>query len=435
MKKYAIAGSPVLHSKSPAIFNRLFQKYEIDSFYAKLSAKDPESIMKLAQILGVKVLNITAPFKELILPYVSRKESSVVQIGACNTVVFEECISAYNFDCDGVVESIRDEFTDFSNKKALIIGAGGAAKAAVYGLQKEGMTVTVVNRTYENAVSMSKNFKCKVIKVEEISKDVLSNFDLIVNTLEYPQRLFDPKMIESGVLLDANYKDSIYSDLPEKGLVRLIDGRKWLMHHAIKSFKCFTGVDASLNDIESCFDEETNASSSVICLSGMPGVGKTSLGKALAERLGRLFVDSDELIENHYGMSVSAFFEKYGESDFRKMEQQIILECLQKTDVILSIGGGAITTTGTLEMLENKALVITLMCDLDCIHERASIGNRPLLLNKDSKLVLKSLFRERLNKYFISSDLIFYNQGVRIEEAVDFLMTDLIKSRIIECSE
>ncbi|MDY0216451.1 MAG: shikimate kinase [Bacteroidales bacterium] len=431
MKKYAVAGSPVLHSKSPAIFNRLFQKYEIDSFYAKLSAKDPESILKLAQISGVNGLNITAPFKELILPYASQKDSSVCQIGACNTLVFEENISAYNFDCDGVVESVRKELVAFSGKRALVMGAGGAAKAAVYGLQKEGMQITVVNRTYENALSMSKIFDCEVLKVDEISKSVLSSFDLIVNTLEFPHRLFDPEMIESGLLLDANYKDSIYTDLSEKDLVRLIDGRKWLMHHAIKSFKCFTGVDASLNDIESCFDEETNASSSVICLSGMPGVGKSTLGKILAQRLGILFLDSDELIESHYGMSVLAIFEKYGESDFRKTEQKIISECLQKTDVILSIGGGAITTTGTLEMLENKALVITLMCDLDCIQERASFENRPLLLNKDSKLVLESLFRERLNKYFISSDLIFYNQGVGIEEAVDFLMSDMEKSGLI----
>lgn len=431
MKKYAVAGSPVLHSKSPAIFNRLFQKYKIDSFYAKLSAKDSESIMKLAQILGVNGLNITAPFKELIMPYVSQKESSVGQIGACNTVVFEENISAYNFDCDGVVESIRDNFTDFSDKKALIIGAGGAAKAAVYGLQKEGMTVTVVNRTYENAVSMSKIFKCKVIKVEEISESVLSSFDLIVNTLEYPYSLFDVEMIKSGVLLDANYKNSIYSDLSATGLLRVVDGRKWLMHHALKSFKCFTGTDATLSDIESVFDDHTRISSSVFCLSGMPGVGKSTLGKALADKLGRLFLDSDALIEEHYGMRIYDIFEKFGESDFRTTEQKIISDCLQQTNLVLSIGGGALTTTGTVEMLKNNALVITLMCDLDCLHERTSVGNRPLLQNNDSKSILENLFRERLNNYFISSDLIFYNQGVCIEQAVGFLVSDIKKSSLI----
>lgn len=431
MKKYAVAGSPVLHSMSPAIFNRLFDKYGIDSFYTRLSAKDSESIMKLAQILGLSGLNITAPFKELILPYVSRKENSVVQIGACNTLVFEENISAYNFDCDGVVESIRDKFIDFSNKKALIIGAGGAARAAVYGLQKEGVTVTVVNRTFENAVAMSQFFKCQVIKVDEISKEILSDFDLIVNTLEYPFCLFDVEMIESGVLLDANYKNSIYTDLSENTLVQFVDGQKWLMHHALKSFKCFTGTDASLDDIESVFENTPEMLSSVICLSGMPGVGKSTLGKILAQRLGFLFLDSDELIENHYGMSVSAIFEKHGESDFRKTEQKIISECLQKTNVVLSIGGGALTTKGTLEMLKNKALVITLMCDLDCLHERVSIGNRPLLQKKDSKSILENLFRERLNNYFISSDLFFYNQGICIEQAVDFLVSDIKKSGLV----
>lgn len=431
MKKYAVAGSPVLHSKSPAIFNRLFQKYGIDSFYTKLSAINSESVIKLAHIIGVNGLNITAPFKELILPYVSIKESSVLQIGACNTLVFDDHISAYNFDCDGVVESIRAEFIDFSNKKALVMGAGGAAKAAIYGLQKEGILATVVNRTYEKAVSMSLIFNCEVIKVEEISKNILSNFDLIVNTLEYPYHLFDFAMIESGVLLDANYKDSIFVNLSDQGLVRLVDGKKWLMHHAIKSFNCFTGINASLSDIESVFEEAIKISSTVICLSGMPGVGKSSLGKVLAKRLGFEFLDSDILIENHYGMSVSAIFEKYGESHFRDTEQKVISDCLQKTNLILSIGGGALTRVGTIEMLRKKALVITLMCDLDCLHERLTIENRPLFKNKDSKSILKKIFDQRFNNYFISSDLIFYNQDVSIQQAVEFLVSDIRKSGIV----
>lgn len=97
----------------------------------------------------------------------------------------------------------------------------------------------------------------------------------------------------------------------------------------------------------------------------------------------------------------------------------------------MSIGGGALTRVGTIEMLRKKALVITLMCDLDCLHERLTIENRPLFKNKDSKSILKKIFDQRFNNYFISSDLIFYNQDVSIEQAVEFLVSDIRKSGIV----
>jgi shikimate dehydrogenase len=428
MKKYAVAGKPILHSKSPDIFNRLFAMHGLNAHYVKFTAKEIDGIAKMAKLFGVNGLNITAPFKEKLSEYVQVSDAAVDATGACNTVLFEEKIQAFNFDCDGVLLSILEVMPDVKGKKALVIGAGGAAKAAAFALKNADLDVCIVNRTFGNASELAQKFDAKCAAISEINEDFLSGFYIVVNTLEYPYQLFEPHLLKNCILLDANYKNSIFSTMVETNQVQLIGGKRWLMHHAVKSFKCFTGLEVSVSDMEAVFEQQKTILPNCICLSGMPGVGKSALGKALAEKLQYRFLDVDAMIEDKTKMTISEIFDTKGEPFFRNIEKEIIQESILKKNIVLSLGGGAVMTNEVFDLIKNNSLVITLVCEMETLIKRTSADHRPLLKNKDVNSILNELFENRKNRYFQSSDLMFFYQDISVEEASDLLVEDIRKS-------
>ena len=428
MKKYAVAGLPILHSKSPDIFNRLFAMRGLNAHYVKFSAKEIDGIMKMAKLFEINGLNITAPFKEKLMEYVQVSDIAVEVTGACNTVLYEEQTQAYNFDCDGVLLSILEVLPDVKGKKALVIGAGGAAKAAAFALKNANADVSIINRTFANTIDLARMFDATSVKISEINEDFLSDFSIVVNTLEYPYQLFEPSLLKKCVLLDANYKNSIFSTIVEANQVQLIGGKRWLMNHAVKSFKCFTGLDVSVSEMEAVFEQQKAVLPHCICLSGMPGVGKSALGKELAEKLQYHFLDVDALIEDKTKMTISEIFDTKGEPFFRKIEKEIIQESILKKNIVLSLGGGAVATDDVYRLIKENVLVITLVCEMETLIKRTSADHRPLLKNKDVNSILNELFENRKNRYFQSSDLIFFYQDITVEEASDLLVEDIRKS-------
>ncbi len=144
-----------------------------------------------------------------------------------------------------------------------------------------------------------------------------------------------------------------------------------------------------------------------IVMVGLMGAGKTSIGRALARRLGVEFVDSDKEIEAAAGCSVVDIFSMYGEQEFRRVEQQVIKRILdtKPTAKVVSTGEGAFITPQVRKLLAGQALTIWLKADLDLLVKRTNFRNtRPQLLNADSKTILSQLIDERY-KIYASADI------------------------------
>ncbi len=144
-----------------------------------------------------------------------------------------------------------------------------------------------------------------------------------------------------------------------------------------------------------------------IVMVGLMGAGKTSIGRALARRLGVPFVDSDKEIEAAAGCSVVDIFSMYGEEEFRRVEERVIMRLLETPPLVkvISTGEGAFITPGVREMLDGRALTIWLKAGLELLVKRTNFRDtRPQLLNADSKKILSQLIDERY-KIYASADI------------------------------
>jgi len=137
-----------------------------------------------------------------------------------------------------------------------------------------------------------------------------------------------------------------------------------------------------------------------LVLVGMMGAGKTTVGRRLANRLGRQFIDSDEEIERAAQMSIPEIFEQRGEAEFRAGETRVIARLLKEQDIVLATGGGAFVNEDTRALVKAEAVSVWLKADLDILFERVSRrSNRPLLKTADPKATLEKLIADRYPIY------------------------------------
>lgn len=137
-----------------------------------------------------------------------------------------------------------------------------------------------------------------------------------------------------------------------------------------------------------------------VVLVGMMGAGKTTVGRRLASRLGRQFIDSDEEIERAAQMTITEIFEQRGEAEFRAGEMRVIARLLKEKDIVLATGGGAFVNAETRALVKTGAVSVWLKADLDVLFERVSRrSNRPLLKTTDPKGTLEKLIADRYPIY------------------------------------
>jgi shikimate kinase len=137
-----------------------------------------------------------------------------------------------------------------------------------------------------------------------------------------------------------------------------------------------------------------------IVLVGMMGAGKTTVGRRLATRLGRHFVDSDEEVERAAGMSIEDIFSSHGESDFRAGEQRVIARLLKDHDLVLGTGGGAVINPETRALVKESAISVWLKADPDLLFQRVQRrSNRPLLKTANPRETLQHLIDTRYPIY------------------------------------
>ncbi len=236
MKKFALIGTNISHSLSPALFraaygNNLFTYDLIDS-------STIEEAMKIFIQEGYSGANITSPFKESVLKYCTTYDPFVKKIGATNLIIREgDSVICHNTDYYGVKNSL--ESAHVQNRRALVVGAGGAAKAAIIALKEMKIDVIVLNRTDSKALGLAKEFNTEWIPSNRV-EEAIEELDLIVYTIDALLTGLERVNLKNHTVLEANYKTPVFS---EKMCKRYISGREWLISQAIPSFKLFTEIE------------------------------------------------------------------------------------------------------------------------------------------------------------------------------------------------
>lgn len=180
---FGIIGSPVMHTRSPEIHNRGLARTGLEGVYLPLETDDPAALLNWAEEAGFRGLSVTVPHKETVIGLLKEKDPSVVAIGSCNTLV---ALSGggwrgINTDALGFIEPLKEVFGgDLRNRKAAVIGAGGASRAAVYALVSAGAKVTIHNRTLARAQKLAQEFSCGFAALDLLGREEVP--DIIAQT-------------------------------------------------------------------------------------------------------------------------------------------------------------------------------------------------------------------------------------------------------------
>jgi len=410
---YAVAGHPVLHSRSPEIFEAGFRAAEVSAVYTRLAARNVEEIKLLADALDLKGLNITSPFKETIIPCLDELHPTARAIGAVNVIVRKNGrLIGGNTDHLGVVNALAARGVGLPGRRTLVIGAGGAARAAVYGLLRKGCLVTIVNRTSDKAEAIARRMGC-LWKPQDALEDAARNSDIIVSCRSVPERAFDPACLRRDqVVLDARYQGSQLAEdaVDRAGLV--ISGRDWLLHQAAAGFELMTGVSCPVRELENALAGEAPVhSEKAIALIGFMGSGKSALGNLLAHKLKRRHMDTDDMIESTTGLSIPEIFARSGEAEFRTIEKRVVRSLDFVPDSVVSLGGGAVLDPAVRSIIKTKALSFWIYADPGTTPGRISPGSRPLLEGTSAAGEIGALFRLRIPGYAATADAVVVNNG------------------------
>lgn len=261
-KIYMVIGDPVEHSLSPLIHNAGYENLGIDDkfvFIACLvtSGVLPDFIkgMKAMQIQGVAV---KTPHKIEIIQYLDEIDETAKKIGAVNTVVNNNSsLKGYNTDWLGVVTPL-EKITSLKNKNVALIGAGGVARAAAYGLWKKGANLTIFNRTFDKAKDLADEFGGKALSIEEF--DEIKKMDIIINatSIGLPPYENDLPLATEFISKEQIIYDLVYSlhgstrfinEAREKG-AKVLSGIDMLLSQGYAQFKLFTNHEAPEDDMK-----------------------------------------------------------------------------------------------------------------------------------------------------------------------------------------
>jgi shikimate dehydrogenase len=406
---FAVAGSPIFQSKSPLIFNTAFRDLAIDAVYLRLAASDAEEVVSTARQIGMDGLNITSPFKCDILRCLDEIDPDALTIGAVNTVIRRGSrLKGCNTDGAGVLAAVRGSGIELAGRKAIVLGAGGAGRAACLALVSAGARVILINRTFEKAQIAAERLGCTAAALDQ-AKEALVGARLLVSAISSGERLIEPSALTPDLaVLEANYgRPSALVEDARRASCTLIDGREWLLGQALPAFELFADRTAPAAQMRRALWKKRLDGRRNIALIGFMGTGKSAVAEILASISGMALVDIDKKIEEKAGMSVSELFAAKGEGEFRKMEQAEIEEMSLESNQVVSCGGGVVMSRPNVRALRNNCLSVWLWADVGTVLNRiGETGTRPLLHSQHPEEAARALLATRIPSYAHTSDLL-----------------------------
>ena len=247
---FGVAGNPIAHSLSPLMHNTAFRREIVNAVMLPLRVRMLDDLLRLVRELPLAGVAVTMPLKQEVLPHLANMDQLTARIGACNTLRTGADGKLYGFNTDvaGVIRPLQKRMK-IEGARIVVLGAGGAARAAVFGLVEHGAEVFIVNRTHETAVALARKAKAKSLKEEVLVK---TRFDALINTT--PCGMAGVKQAlpikESGLNAGLVF-DMVYNPL-ETPLIKLarsrgipvIGGLEMFVQQGARQFEIWTGKPA-----------------------------------------------------------------------------------------------------------------------------------------------------------------------------------------------
>jgi 3-dehydroquinate dehydratase/shikimate dehydrogenase len=247
---FGVAGNPIAHSLSPLMHNTAFRRENVNAVMLPLKVRVLDDLLTVLRELPLAGVAVTMPLKQEVLPYLANMDPLTGLIGACNTLRTGADGKLYGFNTDvtGVVRPLEKRLT-LKGARIAVLGAGGAARAAIFGLAAQGAEVFVVNRTHETAVALAKEAKAKALKSEQLGKH---HFDVLINSTPCGMKGSKQALpIEANQLNAGLVFDMVYNPL-ETPLLKLAVGRgipvvsgiEMFVQQGARQFEIWTGKPA-----------------------------------------------------------------------------------------------------------------------------------------------------------------------------------------------
>lgn len=407
--EYGLIGEHLGHSFSREIHGMLStDAYELH----EVSRDGLDAFMRERNF---KAINVTIPYKESVIPYLDYISDDAKAIGAVNTIVNRGGkLYGYNTDFEGLRLTAIKAGIDFKGKKALVLGAGGAAKTAraVAASLGASSVTSATRRQIDGCIDIMplKNGSEKVdyeviinatpVGMFPHNADRVVNLDLFPNLEGVVDCIYNP--LQTNLVLDAM----------ERG-IKASGGLYMLVAQACFARNYFVGANLGMDDIEKVYGRILSDKQNIV-LSGMPSCGKTTIGKELATKYGREFVDTDALIVERAGMEITQIFKEQGEQAFRDMESAVIKELSEKQGLIISLGGGAVLRSENVRNLKLNGRIFFIDRKLELL---TATNDRPLSSNADA---LREMYVRRLPVYKAAADYIIEN-NLDINKSIEHL--------------
>lgn len=249
-KVYGVAGNPIKSSLSPIMMNTAFRRETVNAVYLALQATKLPDLLNLVQEIPIQGLSITMPHKQEIMQYLENTDPLSGKIGACNTVLRAQDGKLYGFNTDvaGIIGPLERRMS-LRGAKALVLGAGGAARAAVFGLRDKGAEVSILNRTPETAQKLARQAGAKTIKKEVVAK---TPFDVIINATsvgmagQKAAQILEAKDLNTKLVFDLVYNplETPLLRLARQQNIPIITGVEMFVQQGARQFEIWTGKPA-----------------------------------------------------------------------------------------------------------------------------------------------------------------------------------------------
>ena len=377
--------SPIIHSYLGDYGYRLFEKSE-------------EELGEFLTNGDFHAINVTIPYKKAVIPFLSKMSDEAKRIGSVNTVIrlSDGSLFGDNTDYFGFSCLVRKSKIDIKGKKAIILGNGGASLTVKAVLCDMGAkSVTVISRSGEdNYTNLSRHADAQIIVNTTPVGMYPNNGSAAINLADFSEcvavfdLIYNPA--RTALMLEADRLS-----IPNYG------GLLMLVAQAKRAAELFTDTkidDMLIDEITSKLLKDTQN----IVLVGMPGSGKSTLSKMLAEKLGREFIDTDEEIlkreiASGRQRSIPDIFTEEGESGFREIESQVISDIAKQSRRVIATGGGAVTQSQNYDALKQNSVIFF----IDRPTELLPTDGRPLSQSSG----VSALYEARLPLYISFSDI------------------------------
>ncbi len=409
--KYGIIGKPLIHSFSKPIHESLSSfSYEIN----ELDSNEVSSLLKNRDFLGI---NVTIPYKQFVIPFLDKIDEQANRIHAVNTIVNRNNILyGYNTDYGGLKKMILDHKIDIKDKICAILGNGGTHNTSLSLLQDLGAKeiITATRKKEKGTLTFDELIKRKDVEVIINTTPVgmyPNNYDRIISLNDFPSLKYVVDVVYNPL------RTPLVLEAKEKGIIAT-GGLEMLVNQAVIANEIFFSKKNDAEVYKSIYKKIYLNKSNVVLI-GMPMAGKTTIGKVLAEALNKKFYDLDEEIEKRIPLPIKEYFDKYGESKFREIENEITKEISKETNLVISTGGGIIKNKENIFALKENGYIVFLNRDDDLLIYD---DKRPLTKNKEE---YHKLLNERITLYKKYCDIEIENNDsfkdtiTRIKEAFD----------------